>query len=147
MTYFEDETPYSFAPSQGEGVVLNVGWLDGSRTYVQGAVPSDFVGRLRDLCASGTTRTRGWHRCNVCPDGAPYPTAVERADTERYLVGDAEIRVVGQASVIYAAPTMVIHGSPNGATSGGERGMLRSQMMRATVMAVAATAALVRNRP
>jgi len=109
MTYFEDETPYSFAPSQGEGVVLNVGWLDGSRTYVQGAVPSDFVGRLRDLCASGTTRTRGWHRCNVCPDGAPYPTAVERADTERYLVGDAEIRVVGQASVIYAAPTMVIH--------------------------------------
>lgn len=109
MTYFEDETPYSYGDDLGGGNVLNVGWLDGTREYPRGGVPADFVERLRAVCANGTARTRGWHRCNLCPEGAPCPVTVQGADGGQYLVGDAEIRVAGQGRVVYAAPTMVIH--------------------------------------
>lgn len=108
MTYFEDETAYSYGEGQGENLV-NVGWLDVSHEYPQGGVPEDFVRRLRDLCARGMVRTRGWHRCNLCPRGAAYPVAITSGDTDRYLVGDAEIRVPGPGPIVYAAPTMVIH--------------------------------------
>ena len=109
VTFFEDGTPYSYVGGpEGRGV-LNIGWLDGTREYPRGGVPTDFVVRLREVCACGTRRTRGWHRCNLCPKGAPYPVAIARADGGQYLVGDAEIRVAGHGQVVYAAPTMVIH--------------------------------------
>ena len=106
MTYFEDETAYSYG---ADDKLVNVGWLDVAHEYPRGAVAEDFVRRLRQLCATGTAKTRGWHRCNLCPRSAPYPVAIAVANDDQYYVGDAEIRVPQNGPVVYAAPTMVIH--------------------------------------
>jgi hypothetical protein len=109
VSHFDDGSLYSYVAGEGGEGVLNIGWLDASHEYHRGTVPPEFVGSLKDLCARGTYRTRGWHRCNLCSNGAPYPVAVDGGPAVRYQVGDAEIRVHGRGGIVYAAPTMVIH--------------------------------------
>jgi hypothetical protein len=109
VTYFEDESQYSYIHDEDEFGVLNIGWLDASQDYNRGSVSSDFIERLEALCALGTCRTRGWHACNLCPPDAPYPAMVDSNSGNRYPVGDAEIRVPGRGGITYAAPTMMVH--------------------------------------
>jgi len=107
--YFEDNTAYTHSSAGGRGNVVNIGWLDAAHPYPRGAVPHDFVRRLRLLCFNGSVRRRGWRRCNLCPSSAPYPVVVVGDDTGAYSVGDSGIRVPGNGGVLYAAPSVIIH--------------------------------------
>jgi len=114
MTFVRDGEPFNLVVGDepGGGLVA-VGWLDASESFNQGPVPPAFVERLRRICREQTVnRSRGWHRCNLCPrdisPGLPRPTTVASPEGE-FTVGGAEIRISGPSGKGYAAPDMVIH--------------------------------------
>lgn len=112
MTWFPDLSRYSYM--EAEPLILNIGWLDAGSPFGTGEVDPEFVARLTELCKMGVKRTRGLHRCNLCPesvfDGA-WPPAPNRTEspTGDYIVGGAEIRVSGPDGTVYAAPDLIIH--------------------------------------
>jgi hypothetical protein len=112
MTHFADGSSYSYLAEALEDGLVNIGWLDASEPFRQGTVSSDFTAALAQLCRQGLFRTRGLHRCNLCPHpdgpGLPPPTSVSSCGDE-FFVGGAEVRVSGQHGVTYAAPDMIIH--------------------------------------
>lgn len=112
MTHYSDLTQYTYIAEASEDGLLNVGWLDASEPYPQGAVTPGFTKALARLCREGVFRTRGLHRCNLCPrsegPGLPPPTKYQ-VSGEEFTVGGAEIRVRGSEKMSYAAPDMIIH--------------------------------------
>jgi hypothetical protein len=117
MTYFADGSPYAYLPhalrsAETGGDAVNVGWLEATEPFAVGSVEPEFVDRLAELCRDGVNRTRGFHRCSLCPQPAPpelaEPTSV-RSSGGDYFVGSAEIRVRGRNGVQYAAPDMIVH--------------------------------------
>lgn len=74
-----------------------VGWLD-----------SEFIGRLFEACSTrAVARTRGWHRCPLCPAQREPTTA--RGRGKSLSLGDSEIRVVADDGTWLIAPTPVLH--------------------------------------
>jgi hypothetical protein len=112
VTHVEDGEPFTlaFGERAEEGLVA-VGWLDRSAEYPRGAVPVEFVERLRELCRNGVNRTRGVHRCTLCDSGADglAPWTTVPSASGGFMVGSAEIRVTTLSGVTYASPDMVIH--------------------------------------
>ena len=112
MTHFADGTRYSYHAEASEEGLLNVGWLDASERFPQGDVSAEFTEALAELCRHGVFRTRGLHRCNLCPrregPDLPPPTRVP-SNGDDFIVGSAEIRVSSQHGITYAAPDMIIH--------------------------------------
>lgn len=111
MTHVPDGAPFAlFGASPEEGLIA-VGWLDGDAPFPTGNVSAQFVAALRELCRHGVNRTRGYHRCTLCPPSAgpgfPSPTVVPSPDGDLH-VGAAEIRVQADG-VRFAAPDMIIH--------------------------------------
>ncbi len=114
MTFLADGAPFTLTyGDEPEPDLVAVGWLDGAEPYETGSVPAEFIERLREICRDhAMNRTRGWHRCNLCPPTAgqelPRPMSVSSANGE-FIVGGAEIRVQGGSGTRYAAPDMIIH--------------------------------------
>jgi hypothetical protein len=111
VTWYADLTPYVYM--EPEPNTLNVGWLDAAMPFLTGETEAQLVERLRDICRAGINRTRGLHRCNLCPAPTertwpPEPNRVT-SDHGEYVVGGAEIRVRDGDGTIYAAPDMIIH--------------------------------------
>lgn len=114
MTYVQDGDPFvlTFGADEVEPGFLAIGWLDEAQPFARGAVSPEFVQRLRQLCRNGINRTRGFHRCNLCPaqeGGAMRAPTVVRDASGEYFVGSAEIRVTTPSGARYAAPDMIIH--------------------------------------
>jgi hypothetical protein len=111
MTYFEDESDYSFIETDEGGPALNMGWLSAGRPYSSGSISQELVRVLARLCRNGVNRTRGLHRCEFCSvgdSGWGPPTSASDEDGE-FIVGGAEIRVTSKSGTTYAAPDMIIH--------------------------------------
>jgi hypothetical protein len=112
MAHFADGTPYSYR-REDDGGAVNVGWLSRDHRYPVGLVSNEAVDALLRLARDhAVNRTRGWHRCELCPgaeeEGRREPSS-ELLDGLPVLLGDAEIRVVGRSGTTYAAPTLVAH--------------------------------------
>lgn len=112
MTYFPDGSPYSYMETKEDPSVLNIGWLDGGHPYTTGTIPRELRDKLARLCRQGIRRTRGFHRCDLCPQAdpsqPPQPTVV-RDEAGEFLVGSAEIRIGSSSRITFASPDMVIH--------------------------------------
>ena len=108
MAYFADLTPYSFLASAATSPALNVGWLDLTHPFHQGATEPEFHHRLVALCEHPVHRTRGIHRCSFCPVPGDGTAQRETLDGRTAVLGSAEIRVRG-AGVTYAAPDLIYH--------------------------------------
>jgi hypothetical protein len=110
VTYYPDGSPYEFLPEARDGAV-NVGWLDASQPFPTGAVPAEFVDRLTELCRHAVNRTRGFHRCGLCPppDGSRRWSAELASPEGAYPLGSAEMRIDGTNGVRYAAPDLIAH--------------------------------------
>jgi hypothetical protein len=111
MTYYADLTPYeySYADSYARGHnVLNVGWLDVSRSYPTAHLPVEFEEKLLEFCFEDyiVQNTAGWHTCNL--GGCPGDHPPEKRGDNIVNLGRGEIRVIGKAC-IYAAPTLIYH--------------------------------------
>jgi hypothetical protein len=110
VTYFPDGTPYSYLGD--EPGTVNVGWLDADHPFPTATPSEPFLTALARACRHGINRTRGRHRCELCPrstnPGLSEPTTVKLGETE-LLVGSAELRVVGPNGVVFPTPDMVIH--------------------------------------
>jgi hypothetical protein len=108
VAYFADLTPYSFLASAATSPALNVGWLDPTHSFHQGATESEFHHRLFTFCEHPVHRTRGIHRCAFCPVARDSTAQRETLEGRTVVLGSAEIRV-GGAGVIYAAPDLIYH--------------------------------------
>jgi len=100
MSYFEDLTPHTYTPTDGE-TVLNVGWLDSAHPFPRGQTSPEFRDALRRLCERPVHLHRGLHYCQFCP--GPWPS--DRPER----MGNGQIRIKRSDGVWYAAPTMVHH--------------------------------------
>jgi hypothetical protein len=56
-------------------------------------------------------RTRGYHRCELCPPSESSADGHTQAPCEAgaYPLGDAEIRVRGKDGQVFAAPNLIAH--------------------------------------
>jgi hypothetical protein len=105
VAYFADLTPYSYGKADGS---VNVGWLCGAVPYATGQVTGAAVtGVQRSVLRHPVSRSRGWHRCELCAEPA-YPVVMS-VDGIGISLGDCEVRVPGVGQVIYAAPSLVAH--------------------------------------
>ncbi|MFN2555887.1 MAG: hypothetical protein ABR592_03295 [Nitriliruptorales bacterium] len=113
MTYFRDLTPYNYGRTPWRMKVLNVGWLTAGEPFPTGDVPTLFVERLLEHCATAIRRTRGFHVCDLClAAGASWGPIRVVHDGRDLLLGSAEVWVgglPGQGRVWYAAPDLVYH--------------------------------------
>ncbi len=89
------------------------GWLEPGNDYRTGACPPEFLRVLEAAADHPVNRTRGIHRCQLCPTSthdimapAPsYPTT-----TGRLLhLGSASLEVRDANGQIWIAPTLVLH--------------------------------------
>lgn len=110
MSYFPDGSPYTF--SEGESEAVNVGWLDAEHEFPTEEPSDAFVLALARLCRRSVNRTRGYHRCQLCPpshaESRPSPTRAKDGE-EEFLLGDAEVRVRASNGAVYAAPNLIVH--------------------------------------
>ncbi|MBB5804442.1 hypothetical protein F4560_004210 [Saccharothrix ecbatanensis] len=111
MTTYEDLTPYAYwrlEPEETEPT-LNVGWLGRESRFEVGEPEPGLADALLTLARFHRVHvTRGWHGCELCGPGAPYPAREPFGDGEVAL-GSAEIRVPGADGVVYAAPNLLHH--------------------------------------
>lgn len=108
MTYFADLTPYRYAARYyGAGDPLNVGWLDGTRSFSKGPVSAEFLDGLWQICRVHVAVSRGAHDCELC-EHAVTPQLVERGE-EKNQLGASEIRVFGKRKTLFAAPSSIYH--------------------------------------
>ena len=98
MTYYPDLSPYTYsdiyAAVHPDHRTVNVGWLERGREFERGAVPPEYMKRLRKFCESAPSfyHTNGFHTCEFC----------------KAAHGIGEIRVIG-SSRVFAAPVMILH--------------------------------------
>jgi hypothetical protein len=104
-TWYPDGTPYVYLPGSAQGGT-NVGWLDAAHEFPHGSVAEEFVDALGRICAEPTSRTRGWHACELC--SAPAPVVIEIGGL-RLSLGSAEIRVRSATGKLFAAPDLIYH--------------------------------------
>ena len=104
------EYPGTYEPLPDGVHAMAVGWLDGDHAFNIGPVPDEFVARLFEACrARATARTRGWHRCELCPHNDSREATTVSWGAQSLAVGDAEIRTVTNEGTWLVAPTLVLH--------------------------------------
>lgn len=115
--YYPDLSPYEYgAPIGPCSVMLNVGWLDISKSFTPGSVPAEFLERLLLLSESSINRTRGSHACTFClselrSDSRGEMDGKSAIRMLRSLggLGNGEIVVVSGNGNCYVAPTLISH--------------------------------------
>jgi hypothetical protein len=113
--YFPDLSTYSYSRLTSLPDVLNVGWLDRSMPFSQGAVPNLFLDRLKDWFRVGrVNQMRGIHECNLCrashwPLLPLHENPSLTIDGDAYLLGSWEIWIPSPKEVIFASPALIIH--------------------------------------
>lgn len=77
--------------------VRSVGWLEARHPYQRGAVPDDFMARLKHHVATAYQPGvfLGFHECSLCPGG--------RGKAER------ENLLIPTKSLLYVAPSLIVH--------------------------------------
>lgn len=105
MTFFEDQSPYTYFPTERRET-LNVGWLEKGHPYPVGETSQEFRDKLALLCRRGDVLRRGqllvtriscgFHYCDFCDLGEQSPKCSK------------EMRV-RDGRRAYAAPALVHH--------------------------------------
>lgn len=88
------------------------GWLDSEHPYATGSCPAPLVASLEQAASRPLWRTRGYHRCPLCPPGAlpAMPgTPYETASGEVLLLGDACLEIRARDKTTWVAPNLVLH--------------------------------------
>ncbi|MEZ0112057.1 hypothetical protein ABH920_006076 [Catenulispora sp. EB89] len=122
--YFPDLSPYGYrrgldsipmpAPEFSREVAvvtwrLNVGWLDDIHPHAIGPVPEETLEALQSIIAhQNVNKTRGFHKCELCPADSPSLTYVD-AQGESHYLANGEIRIPAADGSLYAAPKLVGH--------------------------------------
>lgn len=107
--YFDDLTPYSYCLTKSLPAVLNVGWLDHSRSFRRGQAPDNFIKALkRWLSKAKANQTRGFELCRFCRMNN-YQQMHVVVEERNVMLGSAEIWVPGIKGEVYASPTIIVH--------------------------------------
>jgi hypothetical protein len=107
MAYFQDLTRYVYHGSEFyRPETVNIGWLERNERFDEQRPGDDVLDLLWSFCKVSIARMRGIHECGLdsCED-----SYIAARDSERLILGSAEIRVFGEDGMIYAAPTLIYH--------------------------------------
>jgi hypothetical protein len=104
------EYPGIYEPLPDGVQAVAVGWLDADHVFNVGAVSDEFIAQPFEACqARAAARTRGWHRCDLCPhEDSHEPTTVSWG-AQSLAIGDAEVHAVTSEGTWLVAPTLVLH--------------------------------------
>ena len=106
MTYFSDQSSYSYIDEYSNEKTLNIGWLDIEHSFEKEEPDDNILALLWEFCLFSVMQTRGLHECNLCNLEC---TVVEEKDGVRLSLGSAEIRVFGESGIVYSAPNLIYH--------------------------------------
>jgi hypothetical protein len=110
---YKDLSNYDYWYSDDSGNLKNIGWLENNKSFTQGNVSFEFIGKLKKLffgSDSYSTDTNGMrgpaHCCNLCDKNGITISFNGKTET----LGLCEIWVPGKNSeLIYISPSMIIH--------------------------------------
>jgi hypothetical protein len=107
MTWFADNSIYTYMVNHRHPPQYNIGWLDAGHPFPCGKVSEEFIDRLWHFCHFQPIATLGIHGCELC--NKPYDRVTAFYGDDVFLLGSAEIRAIGTDGRIYAAPNLIFH--------------------------------------
>jgi hypothetical protein len=84
-----------------------IGWLEKGHTFTQGPTDPSFLKKLLELYRERANSTRGYHRCDFCPN-PELGLLIVIAGTAVKL-GGAEVHVRAGDDRVFAAPDLIHH--------------------------------------
>lgn len=106
MTIYSDMTSYKYLADVLDPNVLNVGWIGADATYAKGPVSDLVIDRLKEFTKFSIATTRGGHMCDLCD---PNKVVFVHIDSQKYLLGTAELRVFSEQGAVFTCPDMLLH--------------------------------------
>lgn len=108
MTHYADLSPCDYFPSDVQGKLVAVGWLDAEFPYPKGDVDSEFVARLVELLADPwqPAVAMGRHECPFCRFSGGPATFQFKNTTVNMGVSNVFVPASG---AIYVAPSLILH--------------------------------------
>lgn len=108
MTYYADLSPCHYFPSDLDGRLLAVGWLDAEFPYPKGNVDAQFMAKLVELFVNvwQPGLFMGRHECQFCRFTGG-PTAFEFKNNT-VCIGASNL-FVPASGFIYVAPSLILH--------------------------------------
>jgi hypothetical protein len=107
MTYYADLSLCDYFPSDAEGRLVAVGWLDAEFPNPKGDVDSQFMAKLVELLTDPwqPAATMGRHECSFCRfSGGPAAFQFENTTVN---MGVSNV-FVPASGVIYVAPSLIL---------------------------------------